>query len=43
MSDINKLVKEDLNMSDKAKKEQLEAKKTGRVFFDIRVQKPKEK
>lgn len=37
MSNINKLVKEDLNMTEKAKKEHKKAKDTGRVFFDIRT------
>lgn len=38
-SNINKIVFEILNMSDKAKKEQIEAKKSGKRFFDIRIQK----
>lgn len=38
---INDLVKENLYMSDNAKKEQIEAKKSGKVFFDIRIQNPK--
>lgn len=38
---INDLVKENLNMTEKAKKEQIEAKKSGKIFFDIRIQKSK--